>query len=84
VLVIHLDDSGENSEPVQTLAGFVATADSWQGFEAEAKDYFWHKGVPFLHTMDLYHRRGHFKGWNSGQTRQFAKGLFYILNKHVA
>jgi hypothetical protein len=84
VLVIHLDDSGENTEPVQTLAGFVATADSWLEFEAEAQDYLSHKCVPYLHTVDLYHRRNVFEGWNSGQTRQFAEGLFRILGKHVA
>jgi hypothetical protein len=33
--------------------------------------------------VDLYHRRGAFKGWHTGQTQQFAVELFKILGHHT-
>jgi hypothetical protein len=84
MLVFHLDDSGEETDPVQTMAGFVTTTMAWAEFEAEANDYFLHKGVPYLSTKELYPRKVTFKGWNSGQTKQFAEGLFRILAKYHA
>lgn len=81
-IVCHLDDSGEKRDPVVTLAGYVGTVDGWAAFEREARAYFDHHGICYLHTMELYRRHGEFKGWDSRQTFLFAQGLFEILGRH--
>jgi len=81
VLICHLDDSGEKRDPVTTLAGYIGTVDGWASFEPEARAFL--DGIEYLHTVDLYHRRGPFKGWSDKQVFDFATGLFQILGKHA-
>ena len=65
------------------MAGFVGTVEGWQEFEVEASLYLKTFQIPYLHTVDLYHRQGLFKGWHSSQTRKFAIDLFRILSDHA-
>ena len=82
MLIFHLDDSGEKREPIQTLAGYVSTAQSWLEFEQEARTYFNLHSVPYVTAKEMYHRKKVFEGWSSIETRKFAEGLFAILGKH--
>lgn len=81
MLVCYLDDSGDENDPIQTLAGLVGTVDAWQEFEAVSRQVFDAIGLRTLHTVDLYHRRGEFKGWDSSQTESFANSFFDIVRK---
>jgi hypothetical protein len=83
VLVAYLDDSGEANEPVITLAGLIGTADCWLEFEANARALFDELGLHYLHTVDLPHRRGPFKGWNTAETVGFAHAFFRLVECHV-
>jgi hypothetical protein len=83
VIVCHLDDSGEDREPVVTLAGYVGTAEGWASFEERASVYFADAGIEYLHTVDLHQRRGEFRGWTSAETMVFAKGLFEIAGECI-
>ena len=83
VLVCYLDDSGEAAERSVTCAGYLSFTDEWQKFEAEARDFFNFEGVEYLHTVDLYHRRNQFDGWDTPRTQRFAQNFISILTRHV-
>jgi hypothetical protein len=82
MLVCYLDDSGNSADPIQTLAGLVAPADAWSEFEVVCLRAFEAIGLPFLHTVDLYHRRGAFANWSRDETANFANSLFEIVEKY--
>jgi hypothetical protein len=84
MIVCHLDDSGEDRDPVVTLAGYLTTATEWAKFEPRADEYFAASGVEYLTTKELYHRKGQFKDWSSAETLKFATGLFEILGEHCS
>lgn len=83
VWVFHLDDSGEKREPVVTLAGYLGAVEDWARFEEEARHHLDEFSITHLHTVDLHHLRGEFKGWDRGRTFAFAQQLFAILGRHV-
>ena len=82
-LVCYLDDSGNNDDPITTLAGYISPAQDWLHFEVEAREFFDGIGLPYLHTVDLHMRRGEFKGWSREQTVEFANHFYRILDKHA-
>ncbi len=83
MIVIYLDDSGEEREPYVTLAGYLATTGEWEKFEEEARAYLEAYGVDHLHTVDLHKRKKAFEGWERGKVYEFAHGLFAILGKYA-
>jgi len=84
VLACYLDDSGEDNEPIITLAGYLSLAPQWIEFEIEARKLFDSYGIDYLHTVDFYHRRGQFDGWGSIQKLTFAKEFYRVLASRVA
>jgi Protein of unknown function (DUF3800) len=84
MLVCYLDDSGEDSEPIITLAGYLSLAPQWVEFEFEARKLFDCYSVDFLHTVDFYHVRGQFSGWDRVRKIEFAKSFYRILANRVA
>jgi hypothetical protein len=83
VLVCYLDDSGKAKEPIITLAGLVSTTDCWSGFETSARKFLDEVGISYLHTVDLHHRRGEFRGRSSAETTAFANAFFRIVEDHA-
>ena len=83
VLVCYLDDSGNKDDPVSTLAGYIAPAHNWRDFEVHARELFASIELPYLHTVDLHHRRGEFKGWTREQTAEFVEVFYGILAHHA-
>ena len=75
-LVCYLDDSGNKDEPIVTLAGYIARAPNWLDFEVDARALFDAWELPYLHTVDLHHRRKEFKGWTREQTAEFANAFY--------
>jgi Protein of unknown function (DUF3800) len=84
VIVCYLDDSGEASEPIITMAGLVSTADLWLEFEECARGFFDDIGIRYLHTVDLHHRRGQFDGRTSHETATFANAFFRLVEDYAA
>lgn len=84
MLACYLDDSGEDSEPIITLAGYLSLAHQWVEFEFEARKLFDSYKIDFLHTVDFYHARGQFLGWDRDRKLQFAKSFYGILANRVA
>ena len=82
-LVCYLDDSGNDDEPIVTLGGYVSPAQDWLQFEIASRKLFDACELPYLHTMDLHHRKGEFKGWTREQTVEFANGFCVILDQHA-
>ena len=82
-LVCYLDDSGNNDDPITTLAGYIAPAENWLEFEVDARKLFDEIGLPYLHTVELHMRRGEFRGWTREKTAAFANNFYRILNKHA-
>ena len=80
MIVCHLDDSGEDQDPIVTLAGYVGTAQGWERFESQARVFFDSKAIEYLHTVDLHHQRGQFKGWSRAETLAFSTELFKMVN----
>jgi hypothetical protein len=83
LLVCYLDDSGEAKEPVITCAGYLSLAENWKTFEQFGRKAFDQLGLRYLHAVDLHHRRGFFKDWNSQQTNEFARDLYRLLKPDV-
>jgi len=83
MLVCYLDDSGEDKEPVATLAGYLGTENGWADFEGQARAFFDEAGVDYLHTVDLHHLRKQFDGWDRGRTLAFATRLFELVGEHA-
>lgn len=82
-LACYLDDSGNKNDSISTLAGYIAPADNWRDFEYCARNLFKSIDLPYLHTVDLYMRRGEFKGWTREQTAEFANAFYKILDQHA-
>ena len=82
-LVCHLDDSGNEDDPIVTLAGYIAPAGDWLNFEVHARKLFDAHKLPYLHTMDLHQRKREFKGWTRKQTAQFANVFCRVLDQHT-
>lgn len=83
VLFCYLDDSGEDNEPLITLAGYLSLEECWRHFEVEARAYFDSKSISHLHTVDFHHSRGEFDGWDWGRKRKFATELYEILARFM-
>lgn len=73
MVTIFLDDSDDDKGDVVTLAGYVATDAAWERFERATRKWFDHCGLPYLHTTDLYRRKGEFRDWTPEQTAEFAR-----------
>ena len=82
-LVCYLDDSGNKDEPIVTLAGYIAPAPNWLDFEVDARALFDACELPYLHTVDLHHRKKKFKGWTREQTAEFANAFYKILDQNA-
>ena len=82
-LVCYLDDSGNKDEPIVTLAGYIAPAPNWLDFEVDARALFDACELPYLHTVDLHHRKKEFKGWTREQTAEFANAFYKILDQNA-
>ena len=82
-LVCYLDDSGNDEDPIVTLAGYIAQARDWLNFEIHARELFDAHELPYLHTVDLHHRKKKFKGWTREQTAEFANAFYKILDQNA-
>jgi Protein of unknown function (DUF3800) len=83
VLVCYLDESGEDQEPIITMAGFLSTEDRWRLFEITAGQFFDRIGLDYLHSVCLQQRRGYFSGQCREQTADFANAFCRLLKEDV-
>ena len=51
-LVCYLDDSGNEDDPIVTLAGYIAPAGDWLNFEVHARELFDAHKLPYLRTSE--------------------------------
>lgn len=84
VLVRYLDDSGEDKEPVVTMAGYLSPEENWKAFELEARPFLDSCGLEYFHAVEMHQRRRQFEGWEPHETREFSRVFYEILEKHVA
>lgn len=64
MLTCYLDDSYTDGSSIVTLAGYVATTQSWVGFEKGAAGLFEEFGVSVFHAIDFKRGTGSFKNWS--------------------
>ncbi len=83
VLTCYLDDSGNDDDPVITMAGYISTNESWRRFEKDARSLFDYADLPYLHTVDLHQLRNEFDGWTREQAAEFANAFYTILRFRV-
>ncbi len=83
MLTCYLDDSGNDQDPIVTLAGYVSPEQNWRDFETEARAAFDIINLPYLHTMDLHGLRREFADWTRADAAKFAKLFHGILDQHV-
>ncbi len=83
MLTCYLDDSGNDQDPIVTLAGYVSPEQNWRDFETEARAAFDTIDLPYLHTVDLHGLRGEFAGWSREEAAEFARCFGRILDRHV-
>lgn len=82
-LICYLDDSGNNDDPIITLAGYISPAHDWCLFELEARALFDEWELLYLHTVELHQRKGQFKDWTRDQAATFANRFFSILHRNT-
>jgi Protein of unknown function (DUF3800) len=83
VLACYLDDSGEKTDRIITMAGYLSLQSEWRDFEPRAREFLDAYGVPYLHTKDFHHGHELFTGWDWDRKATFANGLFDILRAHL-
>lgn len=84
MLVCYLDDSGKDPQNrIITLAGFVAPEDAWRSFETEVESWFTEFGGKVLHTKELHHTDGEFKGWPVLRKQAFVARLCQAMSHHL-
>lgn len=81
MLVCYLDDSGTDSGPIITMAGYVAHAEYWDAFEKAVEPLFEVAGVDCLNTKLLHNTKGCFEGWAFDQKRDFVDALYMVLRQ---
>ena len=82
MLVCYLDDSGNKTDPIITIAGYLSLADEWKLFEQKARAYLSDKNVSHLHTVDFHHAKREFEDWSWERRTDFICGLYDILAPH--
>ena len=84
MLACYLDDSGTDPQNrIVTLAGYIANEDQWSAFETEVEPIFTKSDVQVLHTIDLHHTDGDFKGWKVINKQAFVARICGKLSRHV-
>ena len=83
----YFDASGDDhSQPVLSVAGFVANADNWKSFEAAWLKRLLQDGLEYFHTKEFNGCSGQFKsGWKGDEDRQrkLITDLVLIIRDHV-
>jgi hypothetical protein len=90
MLQAFIDDSGNDGKsPVFILAGYIASAENWEGFSDEWENTLkpedgMHLGV--LKMADVYRNRvrgSRYYGWADDQRDQRLKKLIKVINNHA-
>lgn len=81
----YFDGSGDQSKPVQTVAGFVSTVKKWARFEIEWNAILKANSVSALHMTDYVCSQGEFSGWkgDSARRKQFQDALTACMKRNV-
>ena len=70
-------------EPVIILAGVVAYADRWEQFETKWRALCAINGVEYIHGVELFQRRGQFKGWSEPDCAALAQKAAHLVVGHA-
>jgi Protein of unknown function (DUF3800) len=84
VLSCYLDDSGtDESNPVVTVAGYIARDDNWKLFEGDVEKWFTEFNVGVLHAKELRSTDNDFKDWKVLRKHAFVSRICQEMNKHL-
>src|SRR4051794_39139472 len=85
VIVVYMDDSGtDGASPAVSIAGYVSTLGTWQGFERRARPVLNAYGVARLHAKEFHDGKRDFEGWSRDRKACFLKRLFREVHEHIA
>lgn len=79
--VLYLDESGEDREPVMTLAGWLASEEVWHEFEIVSRSLFNMGRLDYLHTTDLRRGKEWWKSSDEENKLDFARAFFKIARE---
>lgn len=84
ILTAHLDESGtHDSSPITVMAGYLATSEQWEAFDADWNSLVREAGVQHVHAVDLFKRTKQFKGWKAADANSLAIALDRVIAKHL-
>jgi Protein of unknown function (DUF3800) len=84
MLTCYLDDSYADGSSIVTLAGYVATTESWRYFEDSVEELFQEFGVTVFHAVDFKRGTGSFRNWQRERKFDLVGGLFDAASKSNA
>lgn len=83
MFVCYLDDSDADQSAVVTMAGYVASEESWQKFERAVAPIFAVYGVTILHALEFHATRGEFKGWSQIRKNSFVDEIYSAVVPNI-
>src|SRR5262249_47615404 len=79
-----LDDSGKDPQnPITTVAGYIASEQSWKAFETEVEPIFAEKRISILHAKELHDTHGDFADWTILQKQAFVARIGQVSSRHL-
>lgn len=83
VLACYLDDSDATISKVLTIAGYVADAEGWARFEAEAEAICAEYKVDLIRGLNLDQRKKCFDGWSLPKIERFLERIGAAMRGNV-
>lgn len=83
-ITAYLDESGTHADsPAVVVAGYLALARDWEGFEIEWRAALGDFGIDRFHMSDFANGAQGFQGWPEPVRRERFARLAAIINRHV-
>jgi hypothetical protein len=85
-LIAYFDASGTDDQTAMSVAGCIATPESWEAFNRDWTLALTEWGVPEFHMRQFAHSVGVFGGWKGQEDRRraFLGRLISIIKQHTA
>lgn len=84
-LTLYADASGNKSDPLLVVGGFVAQVSDWLAFDQEWQTALAEASVKYFHMREFAHSVGEFASWKGDELRRrnFLTTLIRIIGKHA-
>jgi len=71
IVTVYIDESGTHGSPVTILAGWVGRLGQWATFDPKWKRLLKRSGITHVHSKEIRHSQGEFKGWSIARKQAF-------------